>query len=53
MVEAQRRLIKMDQHETKTITKSRRINLDKAIKIPDLECFMWTEMKQNFDKDIK
>jgi hypothetical protein len=27
--------------------------LEKGIKIPDLKHFMWTQMKQNYDKHIK
>ncbi len=27
--------------------------LEKGIKILDLECFMWTHMKQNYDKHVE
>ncbi len=42
-----------------TITKRRHVILDRAaflekgFKIPNAECFMWTQMKQNYDKHIK
>ncbi len=27
--------------------------LEKGIKIPDPKCFMWTQMKQNYDKHVE
>ncbi len=49
----------MEQHEAEAITNIRHAIMDKAallekcIKIPDLERFLWTQMKQNYDKHIK
>ncbi len=46
----------MEQHEAEVIVKKRRTILDiatfieKGIKIPNLEQFMWTHMKQNNGK---
>jgi len=48
---AQRRAMEMERHEAEVIEKRRRVILDKArlldkgIKILDLKCFMWTQMK--------
>jgi hypothetical protein len=48
MVEAQRRLMEMEEHEIEVVAKRRcailnRVTLlEKGIKILDLECFMWT-----------
>jgi late competence protein required for DNA uptake (superfamily II DNA/RNA helicase) len=49
----------MEQHEVEAVAKRKRaiLNrttiLEKGIKIPDLERFMWTYTKQNNDKDIE
>ncbi len=49
----------MQQHEVEAIVKRRRVIMDKvtflekAIKIPDLEQFMWTQTKQNYDKHVE
>ncbi len=49
----------MEQCEVKAIAKRRRaiLNkatlLDKSIKIPNLERFMWTQLKQNYGKHIE
>jgi hypothetical protein len=59
MAEAQRRLMEMEQCEVETIMKRRYTILDiatlmeKGIKIPNLQCFMWTQIKQNYDKHIE
>ncbi len=59
MVEAQRRVMKIERHEVEAVAKRRRAILDKAtllekrIKISNLERFMWTQMKQNYDKHVK
>jgi hypothetical protein len=48
MVEAQQRAMEMERHESKVVVKKRRIILDKTtllekgIKIPNHEQFMWT-----------
>ncbi len=49
----------MEKREAEGVVKRRCIILDRAtllekgIKILDLECFMWTQMKQNYDKHIE
>jgi hypothetical protein len=59
MVEAQRRVMEMEQREMEAIAKRRRAILEKAtllekgIKIPNLERFVWTQMKQNYDKHVE
>jgi Mn-dependent DtxR family transcriptional regulator len=59
MEEAQQRAIEMEHHEMEVIAKRRCTILDivtlleKGIKIPDLERFMWTQTKQNYDKHVK
>jgi hypothetical protein len=51
--------MEMEQREMKVIVKRRRAILDrttlmeKGIKIPNLERFVWTQMKQNYDKHVK
>jgi len=58
MVEAQRRVMKIERHEVEAVAKRRHAILDKAtllekrIKISNLERFMWTQMKQNYDKHV-
>ncbi len=49
----------MQQHEVEAIVNRRRAIMDKvtfmkkAIKIPDLEQFMWTQTKQNYNKHVE
>ncbi len=49
----------MEQHDAKMVVKRRCAILDRAtllekgIKIPNPKCFMWTQMKQNYDKHIE
>ncbi len=51
--------MEMQQSEAKAITKTRRVILDritlleKGIKIPNPERFMWTQTKQNYDKHVE
>ncbi len=51
--------MEMEHHEMEAIAKRRHEILDrvtlmeKGIKILDLEWFMWTQMKQNYDKHVK
>ncbi len=58
-VEAQQKAMEMEQHEAEAIAKRRCVILDrttlleKGIKILDLERFMWTWTKKNYDKHIK
>ncbi len=59
MIEAQRRLMEMEQHEMEVVVKRRCTFLDivtfleKGIKILDPKHFMWTQTKWNYDKHIK
>jgi len=59
MVEAQQRLMEVEEHEAEVAMKKRcgilnRVTLlEKGIKIPNPEHFMWTQMKQKYDKHIK
>jgi hypothetical protein len=59
MAKAQQRVMEMDQHEMEVIAKKRCAILDivtlmeKSIKIPNLEQFMWTQTIQNNDKHVK
>ncbi len=59
MAKAQRRLMEMEQCEMEAVAKRRCAILDKTtlmdkgIKIPNYEHFMWTQMKQNYDKHIE
>ncbi len=59
MAEAQRRAMEMEQCEMQVVVKRRHIILNKAtllekdIKILNLERFMWTQMKQNYDKHVE
>ncbi len=49
----------MEWHETKVVIRRRCVILDittlleKGIKIPNLEQFMWTQTKQNNDKHVE
>jgi Mn-dependent DtxR family transcriptional regulator len=51
MAEAQQRLMEMEEHEAEVVAKricailNRVTLLEKGIKIPDLEHFMWTQTK--------
>jgi hypothetical protein len=59
MVEAQQRAMQMERHESKVVAKRRRIIpniitlLDKGIKIPDINQFMWTQTKHSDDKHVE
>ncbi len=59
MAKAQPRMMEMEQHDVEVVANRRcaildRITpLEKGIKILDLEHFMWTQAKQNYDKHIK
>jgi hypothetical protein len=59
MAEAQQRAMEIKRRESKTIMKRRCAILDKAtllergIKIPSPEQFMWTQTKQNYDKHVE
>jgi hypothetical protein len=58
-VEAHQRVMEIQQCEVETVVKKRRAILDrttfleKGIQILDLQQFMWTLMKQNYDKHVK
>jgi hypothetical protein len=51
--------MEMEQHEAEKVAKwrhaisDRATLLEKGIKILDLKHFMWTQMKQNYDKHIE
>ncbi len=51
--------MEMEQREVEVVMKKRRVifdkstHLEKAIKILNLQHFMWTQKKQNYDKHIK
>jgi hypothetical protein len=51
--------MEIERRESKAILKRRCVILnivtlmDKGIKILDLEQFMWTQMKQNYDKHVE
>jgi hypothetical protein len=59
MVEAQRRAMEIERHESKIVAKRRCMILDritflkKGIKTPDPKQFMWTQMKQNYDRHVE
>ncbi len=59
MVEVQQRAMEIKRHDSEAITKRRCAILDRAtvlekgIKILDLERFMWTQMKQNYDRHVE
>ncbi len=59
MVEAERRVMEIKRCESKDLTQRRCVILDittlleKGIKILDLERFMWTQTKKNYDKHVK
>jgi hypothetical protein len=57
MVEAQQRAMEMEQCEAeakKIHTILDKVTfLEKGIKIPDPKRFMWTQMKQNYDKHVE
>jgi hypothetical protein len=59
MVEAQQRAMEMERWELEVVAKRRHAILDRAtllekgIKISDLEQFMWTQTKQNYDKHVE
>jgi hypothetical protein len=51
--------MEMEQCEVEVVAKNKHAIIDRAtilekgIKIPDLECFMWNQTKQNYDIHIK
>jgi hypothetical protein len=59
MVEAQRKAMEMERCELEVVAKikciilNRVTLLDKGIKILDPKRFMWTQMKQNYDKHVE
>jgi hypothetical protein len=59
MVEAQQRAMEMERRELKVVVKRKRVILhittvlEKGIKILNLEQFMWTQTKQNYDKHVE
>ncbi len=59
MVEAQRKAMEMERYEVEVVAKikciilNRVTLLDKGIKILDPKRFMWTQMKQNYDKHVE
>jgi hypothetical protein len=59
MVEARRMAVEIERCELEVIVKRRHVILDKAtllekdIKIPYLEQFMWTQTKQNYDRHVE
>jgi hypothetical protein len=59
MAIAQRRVMEMERCEAKPIVKKRHAILDKVplldkgIKIPNLQRFMWTQIKQSYDKHVE
>jgi hypothetical protein len=59
MVKAQQRAMEMERCEVEIIMKRRCAILDKTtllekgIKILNPKCFMWTQMKQNYDKHVE
>jgi len=59
MAEAQQRVMEMERCEVEVVMKRRCTILDrttlmeKGIKILNLKHFMWTQMKQNYDKHVE
>ncbi len=59
MAKAQQRAMEIKRCESKSITKRKCAILDKTtlmekgIKIPNPERFMWTQTKQNYDKHVE
>jgi hypothetical protein len=59
MAEAQQRAMEIKRHELEAKAKRRHVILyiitllEKGIKIPNLEQFMRTQMKQNYDKHVE
>jgi hypothetical protein len=59
MAEAQQRAMEMERRELKVVVKRKRVILhittvlEKGIKILNLEQFMWTQTKQNYDKHVE
>jgi hypothetical protein len=59
MVEAQQRAMEMERREVEVVMKrrctilNRATLLEKGIKILDPKRFMWTQMKQNYDKHVE
>jgi hypothetical protein len=57
--EAQRKAMEIERCELEVIAKrkcailNRATLLEKGIKIPDLEQFTWTWMKENYDKHVE
>ncbi len=49
----------MERHEAEAVVKKKHTILKRAtlfqkgVKIPNLECFMWTKTKQNYDKHVE
>ncbi len=59
MAEAQERVMEMERCDSKVIVKRRHTILDKvtllekSIKIPNLDQFMWIQTKHNYDKHVE
>ncbi len=59
VLEAQQKVMEIERCESKAITKRRSVILDKVtllekgIKFLDLEQFMWTQTKHNYDKHVE
>ncbi len=59
MAKAQQRTMEMERHELEAIPRKIHTMLDKVtflnkgIKILNLEQFMWTQTKQNYDKHVE
>jgi len=59
MAKAQQRAMEMERRELKVVVKRKRVILhittvlEKGIKILNLEQFMWTQTKQNYDKHVE
>jgi hypothetical protein len=58
-VKAQQKVMEIERCESKVVAKRRCVILDKVtllekgIKIPNLEQFMWTQTKHNYDKHVE
>jgi hypothetical protein len=59
MVKAQQRVMEMERQASKAVARRRcailnkTTFLEKGIKILDPDRFMWTQMKQNYDKHVE
>ncbi len=59
MAKTQQKAMEMERRESEVVAKRRCIIMDRAtllekgIKIPDPDRFMWTQTKQNYDKHVE